>query len=97
MLSPPCSVQEQTSVHRLVGCEAVESGAQASAGRYTSQLGAPTLRTRWDCFAKAADTCGMRRSGSDGRWSQVVGDGRARLRGTYYSLGLAARVGKVSG
>ena len=31
--TPPCSVQEQTSVHRLVGCEAVVSGAQASAGR----------------------------------------------------------------
>ena len=31
--TPPCSVQERTSVHRLVGCEAVVSGAQASAGR----------------------------------------------------------------
>ena len=31
--TPPCSVQEWTSVHRLVGCEAVVSGVQASAGR----------------------------------------------------------------
>ena len=83
-------------MHRLVGCEAVEMGAQVSAGRYTSQLGAPELRTRWDNFTKAADTCGMRRSGSEGRWS-VVGNGRARLCGTYYLLGLAAGVGKVSG
>ena len=83
-------------MHRLVGCEAVVSGAQASAERYTSQLGALKLLARWDCFAKAADMCGMRRSGSEGRRLQVVGDGRARFRGTYYSLGLAAGVGKVS-
>ena len=90
MPTPPCPEQERTSLHRLVGCEAVEMGAQASAERYTSQLGALELRTRWDNFTKAADMCRMRRSGSEGRWLQVVGDGRARLRGTYYSLGLAA-------
>ena len=84
-------------MHRLVGCEAVEMGAQASAERYTSQLGALELRTRCDNFTKAADTCRMRRSGSEGRWLQVVGDGRARLCGTYYSLRLAAGVGKVLG
>ena len=38
--TPPCLVQEWTSMHRLVGCEAVVLGVQASAGHYTSQLGA---------------------------------------------------------
>ena len=51
----------------------------------------------WDSFTKAADTCRICRSGNMDRWSQVVRDGCARLRGTYYSLGLAARVGRVSG
>ena len=95
--TPPCSVQEWTSVHRIVGCEAVVLGVQASAGRETSQLGAPELLTRWDSFTKAADMCGMCRSGSEGRRSQVVGEDCAGLCGTYYSLGLATRVGKVSG
>ena len=84
-------------MHRLMGCEAVVSGVQASAGRYTLQLNVPKLCTHWNSFTKAADMCGMCRSGNESRWSQVVGDSRARLRGTYYSLGLAAGVGKVSG